>query len=166
MLDDAESPNDSVMLHLLDPATGHVMQAWLLSSQSVIKIGRDPSQDVLISHPHVSRQHAELCLRDGQWQVVSLGRNGILVDGQRVDASRIGNGHSFRLGAEGPTLRFFDAPPVQTNNSMTISSDHYGKLDLFLDETKVEQDVRAIAERDDFQQLRDRARELRRHRVK
>ena len=76
---------------------------------------------------------------------------------------RVGISH---FNAAVHTLRFFDAPPAQTSNSMTISSEHYGKLDLILDETKVEQDVRAIAERDDFQQLRDRARELRRHRVK
>jgi pSer/pThr/pTyr-binding forkhead associated (FHA) protein len=164
-----EKPNDSaaadesamVMLHLLDPASGRALQVWLLASQPVIRIGRDPNQEVCIPDPYVSRLHAELRLQDGRWQIVSLGRNGVLVDGQRITQFEVYNGVNFRLGTEGPTLRFFDTPPAATG-SATITSDTMGKFALRLDDTKVDQEVREIAEGDYFRRLQERARALRR----
>jgi hypothetical protein len=162
-LPQSRGSDDSVMLHLLDPGSGHVVQVWLLEQQPVIKIGREADQHVLISHPHVSRQHAELRFCDGQWQLVSLGRNGVVVDGKRVTDALAHNGFIFRLGVEGPTLRFFDTPP-STNNSVTISADPVGRFALRVDDTKLDHDIREIVDNQYFQQLKGRAHELRRRR--
>ena len=151
------------MLHLLDPSTGHVVQAWLMAQQTVITIGRDLEQDVLISHPHVSRQHAELRYGNSQWQLVSLGRNGVVIEGKRVTDAVACNGLVFRLGPDGPTLRFFDTPPA-ANNTMTITADSAPKFALKVDDTRVDEDVREIVDGDYFQQLQERAHELRRRR--
>jgi hypothetical protein len=160
---DDSLPPESVMVHLLDPATGRVLQVWLLASQAVITIGREQGQDVLLADPYVSRQHAELRFQDGQWQLVSLGRNGITIEGRRVTEALAHNGLVFRLGSEGPTLRFIDTPP-DASNSATITSDSMGKFALRFDETKVEQEVDEIAEGEYFRQLQERARNLRRQR--
>jgi adenylate cyclase len=38
-----------------------------------ITVGRDPTNDVVVEHPSVSRRHAKLLRRDGDWRVVDLG---------------------------------------------------------------------------------------------
>src|SRR5262245_23205852 len=95
-----------VTVQLLDPGSGRSMKSWRFVGQSRITIGRSPDQDVEISDPYVSRQHASLILREGQWVLVSQGRNGIVVANQLVLEYPVDVDVNFRLGAEGPTLRF------------------------------------------------------------
>ncbi|MEU6060940.1 DUF1707 and FHA domain-containing protein [Streptomyces sp. NPDC047097] len=50
-----------------------------------LRIGRDPSNGLRLSHGSVSRHHAELTLQDGLWVLRDLGStNGTTVNGQRV----------------------------------------------------------------------------------
>lgn len=156
-------PNESVMVDLLDPATGHVVQVWYVASQPVIRIGRDADQDIVIADPYVSRQHAELRNVNGNWRLFSIGRHGVLVNGERITETSALNGIRFRLGTEGPTLRFSDRP-LASSNSATITSDDTVKIALQVNESKVEQEVSEIAGGDYFRQLQERARELRRKR--
>ncbi|MBW5486677.1 DUF1707 and FHA domain-containing protein [Streptomyces bambusae] len=74
----------------------------------VLCIGRDPGNTLRLTHETVSRQHAELSLRDGQWVLRDLGStNGTTVNGRRLtgsavvrDGDQVGFGRvSFRLVA-------------------------------------------------------------------
>jgi pSer/pThr/pTyr-binding forkhead associated (FHA) protein len=166
MSHDALSPSESVMVHLLDSATGHIVQVWFLQAQAIIRIGRDPQQDVSISDPYVSRLHAELRSENGQWRLVSVGRNGVLIDGQRISETLAHNGLLFRLGAHGPTFRFLDTPPA-VKDSMTMTAEYHERPPLQVDETKetkIGQEVREIADSDYFRELQERARRLRQQR--
>ena len=50
-----------------------------------VTVGRDPSNQVVLPDPNVSRFHAELVARAGGWEVVDLGsQNGTRVGGEPV----------------------------------------------------------------------------------
>jgi hypothetical protein len=52
-----------------------------------LHLGKDPSNDVVIDDPAVSRRHATLRLVGGLWHIVDEGsRNGVFVNGRRVAA--------------------------------------------------------------------------------
>jgi ABC-type multidrug transport system ATPase subunit/pSer/pThr/pTyr-binding forkhead associated (FHA) protein len=54
-------------------------------SKDHLVIGRDPSCDVVIAHPVVSKRHAEIVKQDGKSMIVDLGSiNGTFVNGIRV----------------------------------------------------------------------------------
>jgi len=71
-----------------------------------IRIGRDPANDlVLLNDAKVSRSHAELRNRDGQWVLQDLGSsNGTKVNSRRVDHHPLRDGDRIQLG--GSTLHF------------------------------------------------------------
>jgi pSer/pThr/pTyr-binding forkhead associated (FHA) protein len=71
-----------------------------------IRIWRDPANDlVLLNDSKVSRSHADLRNRDGQWLIVDLGSsNGTKVNGRRVDHHPLRDGDRIQLG--GTTLLF------------------------------------------------------------
>ncbi|MFJ4918580.1 FHA domain-containing protein [Streptomyces sp. NPDC088725] len=73
-----------------------------------LRIGRDPVNALRLSHDTVSRLHAELSLRGGQWVLRDLGStNGTTVNGRRVTGTAlVGDGDlvsfgqmSFRIAA-------------------------------------------------------------------
>jgi len=139
------------------------MKSWKFDGQSHITIGRSPDQDIEISDPYVSRQHASLILRDGEWVLVSRGRNGIVVANQLVLEYPVSGDVNFRLGTEGPTLRF--RVTAERDESMaTISFDTLPTPLFELDERKLQDDVGAISDGDYFQKLQLRAKQLRRQR--
>jgi len=54
-------------------------------SKDRIAVGRDPSNDVFINHPVVSKHHAEIVKQDGKFFIVDLGStNGTFVNGIKV----------------------------------------------------------------------------------
>lgn len=152
-----------VVLQLLDSSSGRPIKVWTINDQVQITIGRSPDQLVEISDPYVSRNHARLDYRDGQWLLVSLGRNGVIVANQLVTEHPVGVDISFRLGMEGPTLRFRTSAE-RTDVMSTISSDTLSELLFQLDEEKVQTEVGEIADGDYFQNLQARAQQMRRKR--
>ena len=66
----------------------------------VVVVGRGSEADLRINDPGVSRRHAELRVEeDGSVVVEDLGStNGTLVDGQRIDRSRLQDGATVRVG--------------------------------------------------------------------
>jgi len=79
-------------------------------SQAQILIGRDPSVDIVIEAPGVSRRHARLYLQDDQVYIEDLGSsNGTYVNHEPISQAtrlhpgdRIGLGHSVWLRYEAP----------------------------------------------------------------
>ncbi len=71
-------------------------------------VGRAPDRDLVLSHPYVSRKHAEIIFDGGVFYVVDTGsRHGTFVNGIRVDRQRLTTNDAIHFGSiEGPVLRF------------------------------------------------------------
>jgi pSer/pThr/pTyr-binding forkhead associated (FHA) protein len=64
-------------------------------------LGRDPTCDVVVTDPTVSRRHAQLTFRDGVWVLQDLAsRNGTAVNGERVGRMVLHSGDVVALGAQ------------------------------------------------------------------
>jgi sigma-B regulation protein RsbU (phosphoserine phosphatase) len=67
--------------------------------QPVVRLGRDPSCDVVIPEPTVSRRHAKLSWEGGELTVEDLGSSGgTYVNDQRVQRAAVQPGDVLRLG--------------------------------------------------------------------
>ncbi|WP_298977076.1 ABC transporter ATP-binding protein/permease [uncultured Thermosynechococcus sp.] len=76
------------LTYLLMPATQVVEQTrpLQLRDRQQIRLGRDPSNDMVLDHPVVSRFHARLYLEEGQWYIVDLdSANGTFINNQRLE---------------------------------------------------------------------------------
>jgi len=73
-----------------------------------ISVGRSEDNDVVIPHPSISRVHARLMHRDGDYELTDLGSaNGSFVSNQQVSAPTIvANGSELRFGSIRFILRF------------------------------------------------------------
>ncbi len=150
-------------MQLLDPALLRPVKSWAFTDQTVITIGRSPEQDVELVDPYVSRNHANLVYRDGQWRLVSLGRNGVLVANKQVTDHPVAEEVRFRLGTQGPTLRF--STTAQREEALsTVLIETLPAPEFLLDERRLQTEVGEIAAGDYFQELQQRAKQMRRQR--
>ena len=94
-----------ITLTLLSPHNLNLTQKWQFRSQSVIRIGRSQSNDVILYSAVVSRHHATLQNNGFGWELVSLGVNGIYLNGKKVTHTQVENGMVVSLGDSGPKLR-------------------------------------------------------------
>ena len=77
------------VLVYLDPAGCH--RSFALSDRGVVTLGRRPEADVCLPwDPGISRLHAELIHRAGEWMIADdgLSQNGTLVNGLPVEGRR------------------------------------------------------------------------------
>jgi pSer/pThr/pTyr-binding forkhead associated (FHA) protein len=163
MSNSSSNPNRSLAVQLVDTASGRIVQVWEFEDRDTISIGRAPERDVTIADPYVSRHHAELRRRDGQWTLVALGRHGVLVGGKDIAEAPVGDGTAFRLGGSGPLLRFYCSP--LSEQELTLSGGHDpGELLPQINAGKRDEEVRGIVETDYFQKLQQRARDMRQQR--
>ena len=80
---------DCPVLVYLDPAGCH--RSFSLSDRGVVTLGRRPEADVCLPwDPGISRLHAELVHRAGEWLIADdgLSQNGTLVNGLPVEGRR------------------------------------------------------------------------------
>lgn len=160
----SQSVADHITVHLLDSASDEPVQTWHFEGRSRVVIGRSHEVDVTVNNRYVSRNHAELAREGGVWQVVPVGRNGILVDNRRVETTVLTDGMTFRLGPDGPAIRFH-AGVDDAKCSATLSFDGDAMALLILDEQQKAEEVRAITDTPYFQQLQELAAHLRRSRA-
>ena len=151
-----------VLIELLDPAFERPIKSWKFSDRPRITIGRGDDQDVEVTDAYVSRSHAELVFRNEDWFLVSVGRNGVLVENKPIMEFPMRGEVKFRLGGSGPCLRFRTSGNVES--VQTICFDTIRVPTFEVDESKVKDDVSQIAEGDYFQSLQQRARDLRKQR--
>jgi ABC transport system ATP-binding/permease protein len=86
-----------------------------------LTIGRDPSNDVVLPDPNVSRFHAEVLRRNGRVDVVDLDSlNGTRVDGQAVVERSLEPGAVVRIG---PYRLSFDGTSI-------VADDEFGAMRL------------------------------------
>ncbi len=156
----AEPEVGRCILHLLDSAQGHPVQTWKFSDCAKITIGRAPECDIGIVDPQVSRLHAELVYQNFVWKLISLGRNGTIVDGERIDQLELIDHTVFQLGGTGPTFKFgFGAATV--SNLATLDQFDPDTLNfLAVDEQGKAESVREIADGDSFKALQEQSRRL------
>ena len=149
-----------VQIQLIDSSSGRPIRVWNFRDQTEISIGRSSDQLVDISDPYVSRNHARLDYRNGEWFLVSLGRHGVVVANQLVTEFKVESGLNFRLGMEGPALRFqLNAEPAEVDS--TFHCDSMPEFLFQLNEEKLQSEVGEIAEGEYFLNLQARAKKLR-----
>ncbi len=91
-------------------------------SKDRITIGRDPSNDVVIDHPVVSKKHAEIVRRDGKVFIVDLGStNGSFVNGLKVKRHRLQELDRIVIGPA--ELRFSGASLSQASDTRVVRLD-------------------------------------------
>jgi Flp pilus assembly CpaF family ATPase len=67
----------------------------------VLRIGRDPANDLELPSPFVSREHARILRKDGEYFIENVGLNGTLVDGEFVGVAeqvKIAPGQEIHMG--------------------------------------------------------------------
>jgi serine/threonine-protein kinase len=99
-----------VTLTLLNSQQNTPLQQWRFEDESVIRIGRSPDNNVVLTDTVVSRHHLELrpVTHNGadSWQLISQGTNGTFLDGILVSQSLVADGSVIQLARGGPTLKF------------------------------------------------------------
>jgi ABC transport system ATP-binding/permease protein len=97
-------------LEIVRGATGKLERIQV--TKDLTRLGRDPEMEVAIEAQAavVSRRHAEIQRRDGQFVLVDLGSfNGTLLNEQRITTpTPLYDGDRIQLGMGGPVLRFID----------------------------------------------------------
>ncbi|MFO0913460.1 MAG: FHA domain-containing protein [Pirellulales bacterium] len=150
-----------VELDLLDSAQGHPVQSWRFVGRTLVVIGRAEENDVRIVDPRVSRVHAELHYSPAGWILVSRGRNGVVMDGVQVTNVPLSDRLPFQLGPGGPQMRF-RLNGLSSAGSATLDNLDTSMLKMVqIDLQKRDEEVRGITEGALFQQLKQRAGELR-----
>jgi pSer/pThr/pTyr-binding forkhead associated (FHA) protein len=77
---------------------GRVGQSFPLSGEKMT-IGRSPETSVFLDDVTVSREHATLVRRGGDWYLDDAGSlNGTYVNRQRVDSHRLADGDELQIG--------------------------------------------------------------------
>ena len=81
-------------------------QSYAFQPGQLVRIGRSPGNDVLVSEPTVSRQQAQMVWADGGWIYESVGQAATLLNGQPVTRLAVTQPVDLALGsAHGPLLR-------------------------------------------------------------
>ncbi len=131
-----------VTLTLLHPQASTPLQQWNFQSQSTIRIGRSPDNDIILDDPLVSRHHLELratpTKSGNRWQLINQGTNGTFLNGVLVSRGLVPNDSLIRLAREGPTLKFqihsvpeptpIQLPPAPESNLCTHQGNPPGNL--------------------------------------
>lgn len=150
----------TIAIHLLDPTDARSLQVWTFDGSTAVSIGRGEEQSIVLADPYVSRQHAELRREGARWELTSIGRNGVLVDGKSISSCVVEHGKVFRLGPNGPTLRFESA--AFQSPQATLSFDPESMVILQLNRQVLDEQTREVTETDFFQQLQEKAQQFRR----
>jgi pSer/pThr/pTyr-binding forkhead associated (FHA) protein len=153
----------TIRVALLDSNREHVAYEWSFSSldHDVVRIGRSHENDVVISDVYVSRFHAELHFKEGAWEIRSLGRNGVLFSGRKIeDLHPIAEASEFQLGPSGSFIRLSplneaDAASALPASLTTVVMDAAQLSAIAVDRMDVSRAVAEIADSEYFRKLRE-----------
>jgi serine/threonine protein kinase, bacterial len=127
-------PSLEVKLTLINPADNAPIKEWRFTSQSSIRIGRSPENDVVMNEPLVSRRHLELHrVNEHQWRLVNQGVNGTFLNGILVSQALVLPNSLIQLAQSGPLLKFdleqlpvaVQTLPDPPNTSNTLNTPNY-----------------------------------------
>jgi len=153
-----------VVLQLLASSHGQTLQMWEFTGRPLIHIGRAPECDVVINSPVVSRSHAYLKSDGLQWELCSVSRNGVFVNGTQVTSRVLANNTVFRLASSGPFLRYHQLEQNRCQAMETIPPDQFVMTPLLLDKEKRDREVDELTDGEFFQDLKTLAQQLRQRR--
>ncbi len=90
--------NDSPEIHKKDGSTLRYSRSFPIFHN--LTIGRGTSNSIVLDHPEVSRYHAQIKYRDGQYHIKDLNStNGIYIDGVKIDSyAPLNRGANVKLG--------------------------------------------------------------------
>ena len=111
------------LLRLIPEAGG----AFIEIDQDRVRIGRDPGSDVHLADVSISRRHAEILKRDGDWIIVDLeSSNGTVIDGVRVAEGLLLPGQRLQLGSVGfqVTIDHGDGDPTVIFGRSPVAGRH------------------------------------------
>jgi len=81
-------------------------QSYVFQPGQPVRIGRGPDNEVVVSHPAVSRQHARLFCGDDGWAFENVGEAPTFLRGQVITQVAVGQALELTLGSpQGPVLR-------------------------------------------------------------
>jgi len=108
------------------------LQRWSFPSETIVKIGRSPDNDIVLTDNLVSRYHLELRQITNAdvitWQLFNQGTNGTFLNGVGVEEAMVFDGALIQLAQGGPVLKFQASSPVPTPASISSACDHAGNL--------------------------------------
>lgn len=148
----------TAVIHLLDSTQGHPLQTWRFKNQELITIGRGEGNDVVLADQHVSRAHATIAYENEEWRIVSIGRHGTVINDRLISEARLTHQTLFRLGVEGPLLRFDTglSSPTRTETLDNVTFDMLSMLEV--DEDRKRAEVEQIVGDRLFQELKEQTR--------
>ncbi|MGB3508808.1 MAG: protein kinase [Microcoleaceae cyanobacterium] len=112
-----------IRLTLLDLEKNTPLKNWEFESESIIRVGRSPDNQVVLSDTMVSRHHLELHKVDKSqsgnlWRLISQGTNGTFVNGVLISQGIIADNSLIQLARDGPILKFqIQASSISANTS-------------------------------------------------
>lgn len=112
-----ESKESTPRAALLVVATSSVFSF----EQPVISIGRASDNDLVIYNTKVSRKHAELRYRDGEFEVVDLGSTGgTYVNGNPIEKMSLSNGDVITMANEHLVFGQDDFPVAESTTKYVL----------------------------------------------
>ena len=94
----------------------------------LVTIGRDPSCDVAVDNPLLSRRHAQIVCENGRYYVEDLkSTNGVFLRGNRVSKEEIRDGDEFRIDKFSFHVRI---PEVQPEKKKEFAFDIMGTMQI------------------------------------
>jgi two-component system, cell cycle response regulator len=88
---------------------------------STVIIGREVECDIALNDHDVSRQHASIAMKDGDYVITDLGStNGTLVNNEKVSSAKLTSGDLIRIGKQ--VLKFLRGTDVETQYHETVYS--------------------------------------------
>ncbi|WP_421656501.1 FHA domain-containing protein [Leptothermofonsia sp. ETS-13] len=96
----------AISLELIYPSGLTSLQNWTFENESVIRIGRDSNNHVVLHSKVVSRFHAMLWGFGNEWKIVNLSSNGTYLNNAPVPHALLTTGTIIRLAPSGPQIRF------------------------------------------------------------
>lgn len=76
---------------------GRFINRYSLNNES-ISIGRHPQCDIVLDDSSVSRRHALILYKNGQWTITNQGKNGISFKGKEIEQQDIIANNEFLIG--------------------------------------------------------------------
>src|SRR5262249_60552158 len=91
---------------------------------TTLRIGRAPENDIVVSDPTVSRQHAEIRHVSGAYRIVDLdSSHGTFLNGQRVTDEELSEGDIVRVGSSAFRLADQELQEVPADEELPEVSD-------------------------------------------
>lgn len=119
-----KSPRVDGMLALLNQPRCLPVPGFVVGDGSFV-CGRSVRCDLIVPHPTISRRHAELRVSGGHVEVRDLrSRNGMFVDGRRVEIAERALGQAFRLGQVSFVIAQADGQELDCGSSLDTASTH------------------------------------------